>query len=133
MRALVLSDIHGEESRLRWMLEETWKMTGKIDGYFFLGDGVDDFAQAENFIRRRDPDAQMLDVRGNNDAVEDGVNGYLVPVGDSGMMAEKILELMNDREKLRTFGENGLDMVRDFSIENVNREMLTIYSNLGLI
>lgn len=54
------------------------------------------------------------DVRGNNDAVEDGVNGYLVPVGDSGMMAEKILELMNDREKLRTFGENGLDMVRDF-------------------
>lgn len=54
MRALVLSDIHGEESQLRWMLEETWKMTGKIDGYFFLGDGVDDFAQAENFIRRRD-------------------------------------------------------------------------------
>ena len=67
IRALVLSDIHGEESQLRWMLEETWKMTGKIDGYFFLGDGVDDFAQAENFIRRRDPDALMLDVRGNND------------------------------------------------------------------
>lgn len=73
------------------------------------------------------------DVRGNNDAVEDGVNGYLVPVGDSGMMAEKILELMNDREKLRTFGENGLDMVKDFSTENVNREMLTIYGNLGLV
>lgn len=73
------------------------------------------------------------DVRGNNDAVEDGVNGYLVPVGDSDLMAEKILELMNDREKLRTFGENGLDMVKDFSTENVNREMLTIYSNLGLV
>ena len=52
MRALVLSDIHGEESQLRWMLEETWKMTGKIDGYFFLGDGVDDFAQAENLDRK---------------------------------------------------------------------------------
>lgn len=73
------------------------------------------------------------DVRGNNDAVEDGVNGYLVPVGDSDLMAEKILELMNDREKLRTFGENGLDMVKDFSTENVNREMLTIYGNLGLV
>lgn len=33
------------------------------------------------------------DVRGNNDAVEDGVNGYLVPVGDSGMMAEKYSSL----------------------------------------
>lgn len=73
------------------------------------------------------------DVRGNNDAVEDGVNGYLVPVGDSDLMAEKILELMNDREKLRTFGENGLDMVKDFSTENVNREMLTIYGDLGLV
>ena len=73
------------------------------------------------------------DVRGNNDAVKDGVNGYLVPVGDSDLMAEKILELMNDREKLRTFGENGLDMVKDFSTENVNREMLTIYGNLGLV
>lgn len=73
------------------------------------------------------------DVRGTNDAVEDGVNGYLVPVGDSDLMAEKILELMNDREKLRTFGENGLDMVKDFSTENVNREMLTIYGNLGLV
>lgn len=73
------------------------------------------------------------DVRGNNDAVEDGVNGYLVPVGDSDLMAEKILELMNDREKLHTFGENGLDMVKDFSTENVNREMLTIYGNLGLV
>lgn len=73
------------------------------------------------------------DVRGNNDAVEDGVNGYLVPVGDSDLMAEKILELMNDREKLRTFGENGLDMVKDFSTENVNCEMLTIYGNLGLV
>lgn len=73
------------------------------------------------------------DVRGNNDAVEDVVNGYLVPVGDSDLMAEKILELMNDREKLRTFGENGLDMVKDFSTENVNCEMLTIYGNLGLV
>lgn len=73
------------------------------------------------------------DVRGNNDAVEDGVNGYLVPVGDSDLMAEKILELMNNCEKLRTFGENGLDMVKDFSTENVNREMLTIYGNLGLV
>lgn len=67
MRALVMSDIHGQESTLRWMLEETWKTTGKIDGYFFLGDGVDDFEHAEAFIRRRDENALLLDVRGNND------------------------------------------------------------------
>lgn len=66
-RALILSDIHGMEGDLRWMLEETWKMTGKIDAYLFLGDGVDDFARAEGFIRRRDENAMMYAVRGNND------------------------------------------------------------------
>ena len=74
------------------------------------------------------------DVRGNNDAVEDGVNGYLGSrrrQRDDGGKNTRAYE--QDREKLRTFGENGLDMVRDFSTENVNREMLTIYSNLGLI
>ena len=60
-------EIEGALYNCAVVLEETWKMIGKIDGYFFLGDGVDDFAQAENFIRRRDPDALMLDVRGNND------------------------------------------------------------------
>lgn len=66
-RALICSDIHGMEGNFRWMLEETWKQTGSIDAYLFLGDGVDDFERAEAFIRRRDENALMYAVRGNND------------------------------------------------------------------
>lgn len=73
------------------------------------------------------------DVRGNNDAVKDGVNGYLVKVGDSGAMADRIIELMCDRQKLCEFGKNGLDAVTVYSTENVNREMLAIYGELGLV
>ena len=67
IRALILSDIHGEGTNLRWMLEEVWKQVGPIDAYICLGDGVRDFQNAESFIRRRDEHATMYAVRGNND------------------------------------------------------------------
>lgn len=73
------------------------------------------------------------DVRGNNDLVEDGVNGYLVKVGDSETMAQRILELIGDREKLAAFGRASRARVEAFSTDSVNREMTDIYSELKLI
>lgn len=67
MRALVLSDIHGDLTTLRWLLEQVWKQTGPIDGYFCLGDGVRDFQHMENFIRARDENALLVAVCGNCD------------------------------------------------------------------
>ena len=67
IRALILSDIHGESNNLRWLLEEVWKQVGPIDAYICLGDGVRDFDNAEAFIRRRDEHAAMYAVRGNCD------------------------------------------------------------------
>lgn len=67
MRALILSDIHGETTTLRWLLEEVWKQVGPIDAYICLGDGVRDFDNAESFIRQRDEHATMYAVRGNCD------------------------------------------------------------------
>ena len=73
------------------------------------------------------------DVRGNNDLVEDGVNGYLVKVGDSETMAQRILELIGDRDKLSAFGRASRARVEVFSTDSVNREMTDIYSELKLI
>ena len=67
IRALILSDIHGETTTLRWLLEEVWKQGGPIDAYICLGDGVRDFDNAESFIRQRDEHATMYAVRGNCD------------------------------------------------------------------
>ena len=67
MRALILPDIHGETTTLRWLLEEVWKQVGPIDAYICLGDGVRDFDNAESFIRQRDEHATMYAVRGNCD------------------------------------------------------------------
>ena len=67
MRIAVMSDSHGDETNLRWLLEQLWKKTGKIDGYLHMGDGVNDLWRLEQFIRRRDPGCAMCAVKGNND------------------------------------------------------------------
>ena len=73
MRALVMSDIHGDDFTLRWMLEEAWKFVGHVDAYFCLGDGAHDFQRLENFIRRHDENALLCCVRGNCDFAADDI------------------------------------------------------------
>ncbi len=81
MRALVLSDIHGETTTLRWLLEEVWKQVGPIDAYMFLGDGLRDFERAENFIRSRDEHAALYAVAGNCDFAPDSPRQLIIGFG----------------------------------------------------
>ena len=55
MKAIVLSDIHGDDTTLRVTLEKAWPRTGPVDAYFCLGDGVRDFERVEMFIRAAPP------------------------------------------------------------------------------
>ena len=81
IRALILSDIHGETTTLRWLLEEGWKQVGPIDAYICLGDGVRDFENAEGFIRNRDSHASMYAVKGNNDFARDVPDRLTIHLG----------------------------------------------------
>lgn len=67
MKIAVMSDSHGHESDLRWMLERLWLQVGPVDAYVHCGDGAGDFERLDGFIRRRDPYAGLLGVRGNCD------------------------------------------------------------------
>ena len=81
MKAIVLSDIHGDERTLEAALEKAWKETGPVDAYFFLGDGVRDFEREERFLRRHDPHALMYAVKGNNDFGVDAPYSMVVRFG----------------------------------------------------
>jgi len=81
LRALILSDIHGEDNTLRWLLEEVWKQVGPIDAYICLGDGIRDFERAEAFIRRRDEHATMYAVRGNCDFMPGAPERLVIHLG----------------------------------------------------
>ncbi|MFJ6901917.1 glycosyltransferase family 4 protein [Streptomyces hokutonensis] len=49
---------------------------------------------------------------------EDGVYGYLVPPGDVGMLAQRIIQLLNDPEQARLMGKHGRERVlQEFDLE----------------
>ncbi|MGE4420316.1 MAG: glycosyltransferase family 4 protein [Sulfurimonas sp.] len=46
------------------------------------------------------------DIEGNTEIIEDGFNGFIVPIKNSDAIADKILELYNDKQKLQEFSQN---------------------------
>ena len=70
------------------------------------------------------------DVRGNNDLVVDGKNGYTVKLNDSKSMADAILKLYNSPELIEKFRTANSDMVQKYEVTSVIEEMVKIYEDL---
>jgi glycosyltransferase involved in cell wall biosynthesis len=67
-------------------------------------------------------------VGGNSEAVADGVTGWLVPPRNPALMAGKIVDLLKDPEKSRSWGERGRERVkRFFTVEQMVEKHLTLY------
>ncbi|MCC6173797.1 MAG: glycosyltransferase family 4 protein [Chloroflexi bacterium] len=67
---------------------------------------------------------------GAEDAIEDGVNGYLVPQNDPAAVADRVLGLLDDPQTARTMGERGREraLARDWS--HVVDEYLALYGRI---
>lgn len=68
---------------------------------------------------------------GCKDVVEDGVNGYLVPVKDAASLAEKLQLLINQKELRIKMGKVSREIAeKHFSLEEVVKKHLSIYQEL---
>ncbi len=68
---------------------------------------------------------------GCKDTVEDGYNGFLVPIKDSKAVADKLEILLNDETLRKEMGKNSRKIAeRDFSLENVIQKHLQIYKEV---
>ena len=68
---------------------------------------------------------------GCRDVVEDGVNGFLVPVRDSAALADKLRVLIEDRALREEMGRNGRRKAeREFSLKDVVERHLQLYHQL---
>ena len=67
------------------------------------------------------------DIRGSRDLVKDGVNGFLVKLGDVQGLVDSILKLANDEGLRDRMGKKGRELIEDYSLENVLEEMAEIY------
>lgn len=60
--------------------------------------------------------------------VQQGQNGYLVPVGDAGMLAEKIDQVFD--ADYRRMGENSLDVIRTYTFETMAQRHMQIFEDM---
>lgn len=73
------------------------------------------------------------DVRGNNDLVENGKNGYLVKIDDSDDFANRITELIENPQLVDKFGKCSYEMSKKYGEEPVIAKMKEIYASMNLI
>ncbi len=69
---------------------------------------------------------------GCKDTVDDGVNGFLVPVRDSNALADKLRLLITDKSLRERMGKAGREKAeREFSLTNVVKKHMEIYRRLA--
>ncbi len=70
-------------------------------------------------------------VSGCKEAVKDGANGFLIEPNNSKLLAEKIEDLINNKEKRKIFGKRSREIVKkEFADTKVVKETITMY-NIG--
>jgi glycosyltransferase involved in cell wall biosynthesis len=67
------------------------------------------------------------DVRGNRDLVEDGVNGYVVKVGNVPKTAEAFMKMLKDENKRIQMGETNRKKAKKYDLTNILVQMEKIY------
>lgn len=71
------------------------------------------------------------DVPGCREIVREGINGFLVPPGNSIALAEALIKLITNKELRLQMGSRGREIVlRDFSEQRVITETLAIYQRI---
>ena len=75
--------------------------------------------------------AIVTDIRGCRETVEHGVNGLLLPVGDSHAFARALIELLRDQDRRARMGVAGRKMAEErFDEQKVFDRVLREYEGL---
>ncbi|WP_341871680.1 glycosyltransferase family 4 protein [Meiothermus ruber] len=69
-------------------------------------------------------------VGGSEEAIANGENGFIVPVGNVQALSESICKLLEDAEMRRRFGQKSLERVQAFSVDNMVDSTIALYKQL---
>lgn len=67
---------------------------------------------------------------GPKDLIEDGVNGYLVSNGDIEHFAEKVINLISDKELRQQIGQNAYISIHKYSEANIMNEWIDLFNKI---
>lgn len=63
--------------------------------------------------------------------IEEGINGYLIPTGDSSLLSERMIELLKDTEKCKSMGKRLYEKAsKCYSLSNMAGDYINIYKKL---
>jgi len=65
---------------------------------------------------------------GPRDLINDGENGFLVPVGDADMMLKRIKQLIESEDLRKRLGNKAIKSVEHFSVQNISKEVLDFFN-----
>jgi glycosyltransferase EpsD len=71
----------------------------------------------------------VSDIRGHNEIVKNGINGYLFDVNSHKKFIDSIVKLVKNEALRKKMGERGRDSVKKFGIEKTINQMKVIYAN----
>lgn len=124
-----------------------WKKEKKLDNIHFVGFKTKDelsyyYAASDVFILMTREDVWGLVINeamayglpvittdkciAGLEMIEAGVNGRIVPVGDKEFLKGAILELYNDKQKMKSMSENGLKVIKEYTIEKMAQKHIKI-------
>jgi glycosyltransferase involved in cell wall biosynthesis len=73
----------------------------------------------------------VTDIRGCREAVEEGVNGLMVPPRDPAALAAAILAILSDPDRAAALGQGGLRLARErFDQRHVFAHVVSAYERL---
>lgn len=67
---------------------------------------------------------------GPKDIITDGVDGFLVPVNDEQMLADRICRLIEDEELRHKMGAAAKETVKKYHIENITKQWMQLFNEL---
>ena len=67
---------------------------------------------------------------GPKDIITDGVDGFLVPVGDEMLLAERICRLIENKELRKRMGAASYERSKDFAIERIIQKWMILFEDL---
>lgn len=64
------------------------------------------------------------------DLIEDGINGYVIPIQSTEALYEKMLWFVDNREKIQTMSDNAVRTIKKMTWEQYNQKILDILKYL---
>lgn len=68
---------------------------------------------------------------GPKEIIYEGVNGFLIPMGDVKVLAEKICLLIDSQNKRIYMGRNAMELAKEYSIDNIMAHWIQLFEHLS--